>query len=68
MQGPSSEGHVFKITGRIPTGIFKGRSREEDLEHNKRIRNELNHSIRRAKRMAEINLARKSNKDLKKFF
>src|SRR6201990_3487409 len=68
MQGPSSEGHVFKITGRIPNGTFKGRSREEDLEHYKRIRNELNHSIRRAKRMAEVNLARNNNKDLKKFF
>ena len=48
--------------------IFKGSSREEDLENYRRIRNELNQSIRKAKRMSEINLARNSNKDPKKFF
>src|SRR5678815_5581843 len=48
--------------------IFKGSNREDDLENYKKNRNELNLSIRKAHREAEINLARNSNKDLKKYF
>ena len=47
---------------------FKDGSREEDLVTYRNIRNELNQVVRRAKRVAEINMARNSNKDPKKFF
>ena len=47
---------------------FKGSGREEDLVNYRNIRNELNQVIRKAKRVAEINLVRNSNNDSKKFF
>jgi hypothetical protein len=47
---------------------LKRSNRAADLEAYRKVRNELNQLIRGSKRQAEINLARNSNKDPKKFY
>jgi hypothetical protein len=47
---------------------FKESNSEIDFDAYKRVRGELKRIIRKSKRQAEINLARYSGKDIKKFF